>query len=184
MLALIVAGLNFWETHQQHAEARREAQAQSRAVQALVLSGEADAEGRVIELHPLRSGQAIQSLTFSFPHDLRDAPIELAAERPRIEADWITPGLRRALESAHARGAGETTVPVVVSAAFVEDGESRSDVSLYDVGIAWKTGFLAGRQIRLTGVALAQRGLAADASAKLERRWQTRKAALAPPVPN
>ena len=44
--------------------------------------------------------------------------------------------------------------------------------------ITGASGFLGGRQIRLTGLALAKRGLPGDAAPLLQSRWTAAKAAL------
>lgn len=179
VLALVIAGLNFWESHQQHQEDVRRAQAQTRAETAFVVVGEADKDGRFVTLRPLKASQAIQSQRYRFPGEVVDHPIEITAERPRIEADWIAVGLRRVLDGGHARGGGEARVPVVIETTFVEDGDTRLDVSVYQLGVAWKRVFLGGRQIRLTGLALATRGLAGDPAPVLQSRWTAAKVALA-----
>jgi hypothetical protein len=178
VLALIIAGLNFWDSHQQReVDAKRE-QAQSQAASAFVLTGEADGQGRAIALRPLKASQAIQSQRYRFPMDLVDHPVDLTAERPRIEVDWISGGLRRTLDLVHARPNGEARSPVVVETTYVEDGDTRTDISLYQIGFAWKREFLGGRQIRLTGIALSRRGLTGDSSATVEQRWTTARADL------
>jgi hypothetical protein len=179
VLALIIAGLNFWEGRRQHDEEAAREKARSQAAVAFVAVGEADAEGRAIDLRPLKAGQAIQSQRYDFPHDVLDHPVDIAAERPRIQADWIAGGLKRALDAAHAKPTGEARLPVVVETAYVEDGDSQSDVSLYRIGFAWKRGFLGGWQIRLQGIALARRNLAGDPAKALETRWTGEKASLA-----
>jgi hypothetical protein len=179
VLALVIAGLNFWESHQQHQNDVRRALAQTQAATAFVAGGEADRDGRFVSLHALGASQAIQSQHYRFPDEVLDHPVEITAERPRIEADWIAAGLKRALDESHARGAGEARVPVVIQTVFVEDGDTRTDVSLYQLGVAWKRGFLGGRQIRLTGLALAKRSLSGDPGLLLQSHWVAAKAALA-----
>ncbi|HLZ83796.1 MAG TPA: hypothetical protein VKQ54_09535 [Caulobacteraceae bacterium] len=178
VLALVIAGLNFWESHQQHQEDVRRAQAQTQAATAFVVVGEADKDGRFVTLRPLKASQAIQSQRYRFPGEVLDHPVDISAERPRIGADWIAGGLKRALDEGHAKGSGEARVPVVIETTFVEDGDTRTDVSLYQLGFAWKRGLLGGRQVRLTGLALAKRQLPGDPTPLLNTRWTTAKAAL------
>jgi hypothetical protein len=141
--------------------------------------GEADKDGRFVSLRPLRGSQAIQSQRYRFPADILDHPMEITAERPRIEADWIAGGVKRALDDGHAPGTGEARIPVVVETTYVEDGDTRTDVSLYQLGVAWKHGFLTGRQIRLTGLALSRRQISGDPAQLLQTRWVAAKTALA-----
>jgi len=186
VLALIIAGLNLWDSRQQHAlDAAREReraqaeQARAQAQSAFIAVGEADAEGRTISLRPLKTVQAIQSQRYDFPHDVLDHGVDVTAERPRIEADWIAGGLKRALEAAHAKAVGEARVPVVIETVYVEDGDSRTDVSLYRIGFSWKRGFLGDWRVHLRGIALARRGLAGDPAAALDAGWTAAKADLA-----
>lgn len=179
VLALVIAGLNYWEGHQQRAEDVRRARDQSRAAVALVVVGEAQADGRLIALHPLKASQAIQSQRFLFPAELLDRPVDIAASQPRIQTDWIAGGLKRVLDDRHAPPTGEARAPVVVETTYVEDGDTRTDVSLYQIGFAWKRAFLARRQIRLTGIAFLKRMLTGESTATLEQRWTAAKAALA-----
>jgi hypothetical protein len=178
VLALIIAGLNFWDSHQQHAEERRREQTQSRAETAFVAVGEADREGRTITLHALKSTQAIESQRYRFAHDVLDHLTDRTAARPTIEADWIAEGLKRALERSHAPAAGEALTPVAVETSYVEGGDTHTDVSLYQVGFAWKRGLFGGWQIRLRGLSLARRALTGDPAPLVEARWTADQQAL------
>ena len=171
VLALIVAGLNYWETHSQHLEDSRRLIAQSRAATAFVAIGEVDEQGRVVSLRPLKASQAIQSQRYTFPNEIRAGAVEITAERPRIQIDWLASGLKHALDTAHAKSSGEARIPVVIETSYVEDGDTHSDLSLYLVGVSWKHEFLAGRQVRLTGVAISRRGLPGDTGKAVETAW-------------
>jgi hypothetical protein len=179
VLALVIAGLNYWESHQQHAEQVRRDQAQTRAASVFVNVGEADKDGRFVSLHPLRPSQAIQSQRYRFPSEVLDHPMEITAESPRIDADWIAGGVRRVLDDGHAVGTGEARIPVIVETTYVEDGDTRTDVSLYQLGVSWKRAFLSGRQIRLTGLALSRRQIPGDPAQLLQARWAAAKTTLA-----
>ena len=182
VLALVIAGLNYWDSHKQHAEEAKRAQAQTQAAVAFVAVGEADADGKTVALRPLKNAQAIQSERYTFPKEVLDHPMDITADRPRIEVDWVAGGLRRALESVHAKGGGSARMPVLIETTYVEDGDTRTDVSLYQLGFSWKSEFLSGRQIRLAGIALARRNPGADAQGLVEKRWATVKAALSTDV--
>jgi hypothetical protein len=182
VLALVIAGLNFWDSHQEHAaEARREQaqarreQAQSQAETAFVATGDADPQGRAVILRPLKTTQAIQSQRYTFPTDVSGDAKDVTADRPHIELDWLADGLKHALEAAHAKPSGAARVPVVIETVYVEDGDTHTDRSLYQVGFAWKRGFLGAWQVRLRGIALSRRGLAGDAAAALQKPWSSAK---------
>ncbi len=178
VVAVVIAGLNLWDSHQQRAlDARRE-QERIHAATAFVAVGEADAEGRSLNLRPLKAEQAIQSVRLRFPSDVLDHPVDIAAARPRIESAWISAGLKRALETVHAAGAGETRLPVALDTVYVEDGDTHADSSLYQVGVAWKRGFLGGWEFRVLGLSLARRGLSGDTHVMLEQRWLTTRSTL------
>ena len=178
VLALGVAGLNYWDSRQQHAEDERRVEAQSLAAVSFVAVGEADREGRTVTLRPLKNAQAIESQRYGFPKEVLDHPMNITAARPRIQADWVIGGLRHVLEEVHAESSGSARVPVLIDTTFVEDGETRTDVSLYQLGFTWKKAFLSGWRIRLEGLALIRRDPGADAKARMENNWTATKAAL------
>lgn len=171
VLAVVIAGLSYWDAHREHTVAEGQVQAQAQAQAAFILVGSADAKGRQIALRPLRAEQAIQSQRYVFPAAVRETPVDIVAARPRIEADWIAPGLDRALEVAHAKGGGAGRLPVVVVTTYVEGGETLTDRSEYAIGYAWRSRFLLGRQIALQGVSLIRRGVSGDPQGVVDRRW-------------
>lgn len=178
VLALIIAGLNFWESHREHAEAERAAVSQAEARSAFVMTGGADAAGDRIDFRPLNPAQAIQSQQYLFPHAVVDHPIVVSAAQPRVERSWIDQGLRSVLATAQAPSSGEATAPLGVITTYVQDGETYTDGSLYRVGYAWRSQFLGGRKLRLQGVALAQRGVKGDLQAAVEQNWTANRPAL------
>ena len=99
-----------------------------------------------------------------------DHPQEVVAASPQIDLAWIAPGLIRQLDARRAKATGEGLLPVAIVTTYVEDGQKRTDRSLYDVGYAWRPR-LFGRQIRLRGLSLDQRGMAGDLQAKVDRQW-------------
>jgi hypothetical protein len=175
VLALVIAGLNLWESHQQRIEDHRRAATTAQAETAFVATGQADRTGAHVVITPLSASQAIQSQSYVFPSDLLSETKEISAARPQIEAGWIAQGLEAALNAAHVKGPGHGHVPVVISTTYVEDGDERSDTSLYRIGYAWRPRFLGGEQIRLEGLALVRRGLSGDSRAALDARWNAER---------
>ena len=175
VLAVIIAGLSFWDSHHERAQAVQQAQVQDRARLALVIRGSAEGGGKQILLEALQPSQAIQSQRYFFPGAILDHAMEVTAARPQIDADWISAGLIRALDETHVQGDGEARLPVGVATIYVEDGETRVDHSLYWVGYAWRSRFIGGRRIVLQGVALEQRGVTADLQASVNRLWAASK---------
>jgi hypothetical protein len=175
VLALVIAGLNLWESHQQHtAESRRE-QVSAQAAAAFVAVGQADREGRTVAISPLKESQAIQMQRYVFPSDLSASPREISAARPRIDAGWIVEGVRTALQTARVKGGGEGQIPVAIETTYVEAGDERTDVSLYRVGYSWKPRLFGGEQIRLQGLALVRRGVTGDARKLVDARWEAER---------
>jgi len=173
VLALVIAGLNFWQSHQQYLSAQKAAQTQAQARSAFVMTGAANRTGDRIDFHPLNPDQAIQSQTYIFPDALADHPIQLAAAQPRVERAWIEKGLRAALNADHAPGSGAGVAPLAVVTTYVQDGDTYTDDgSLYQVGYAWRSTLFGGRKITLEGVALAKRGVKGALAAEVNRRWR------------
>ncbi len=171
VLALIIAGLNLWESHQQRVDESRRAESSQRAQTAFVAVGQADRDGSHLAIAPLKSAQAIESQTYAFPSNIQGAPKEISAARPQIDVAWVAQGLRAALEDAKVKGAGQGYLPVLITTTYVEDGDQRTDVSLYRIGWAWRPKLFGGEQIRLRGLALVRRNVIGDPRAALQARW-------------
>ena len=159
VLALIIAALNYWDSHKQHADEVRQATAEKRAGAAFVVTGEADASGRRIILTSLKGTQAIQSQRYYFPRAVLDHPMEVTAAKPQIDLGWIEDGLHKASRSGKS---GESTLPVVIITTYVEDGQTLTDTSIYRVGYGWTTGLFGGPKFRLQGIALSRRAVRGD----------------------
>lgn len=180
VVAVLIAGLNYWDNHRDHSQTVRDTAAQARRRAVLVLKGAADATGRRIALTPVSPSQVIESQRYYFPHAILGHAMEVSAASPQIDAAWIEAGLDRALSARRAKGAGEALLPVAITTTFVEDGDTRTDRSLYEIGYAWRSRLLLGREIRLQGVSLVRRGLAGDPQAAAERRWAAHAAGGGP----
>jgi hypothetical protein len=175
ILAVIIAGLNYWDSHREHeAQARREAtQArQTSLAAALTLVGEVQSGGRRLALKPVDPSEVIESQRYVLPRDIVDHPIEVTAQTPGLEAQAVAPGLVRQLSSRRAPAAGTARVPVAIVTTYLAGGEARQDRSLYVVGYAWKRRFMRAPEITLQGLAFRAR-LApnADPQGAVERVW-------------
>lgn len=180
VLAVIIAGLSYWDSHKQHAEAARQAALSEKAHAVVVLRGEADGDGRRLALDPVSSAQVIQTQRYIFPTPILDHPMEVTAAKPQIDLEWIHDGLNRALDAAHAKKSGEARLPVAIVTTYVEDGDTRVDHSVYQLGYRWHSRFLAGRQIALEGIALERRGVTGDLRAQVDRRWTAQSSGTGP----
>ncbi|MHB8284334.1 MAG: hypothetical protein ACYDD1_06630 [Caulobacteraceae bacterium] len=171
VLALGIAALNFWESHHEHVAAEHHEAMQAQAEAAFVMTGAADSAGEKIMIDPLKSAQAIQSQRYVFPTAVLDHEMEVSAARPQIDAAWIEAGLRKSLDAAHVKTAGEARLPVGVITTYVEDGDTRTDSSIYLVGYAYRPKFLTGMKISLQGLSLGRRAVKGDLAAEVNRRW-------------
>jgi hypothetical protein len=180
VLAVIIAGLSYWDSHKQHAEADRQAAETAKAHSAIVLRGGAEDDGRRIALDAAGAGQVIQTQRYIFPTAILDHPMEVTAAKPQIDLDWIAHGLDQSLDAAHAKKTGEARVPVAIVTTYVEDGDSRVDHSVYQLGYRWRSRFLGGRQIVLQGIALERRGVTGDLRAAVDRRWTAQSSGAGP----
>lgn len=98
VIAVIIAILNFWDSHQERKatdQARQAADQRAAIAPAFVLVAAADANGERIRLTPVHADQPIQSQQFIFPTEIRAQPVETAGSA-RIEASWFEEGLRKA----------------------------------------------------------------------------------------
>ena len=180
VLALVIAGLNFWDSHRERViDARREAAAERAASgrSAFVVSGQMEADGARLTFQPLNPAQAIQSQRYLFPRAVLDHAMEVSAARPQIDLGWIEGGLRRKVAERRRVGAGadgEGIVPVGIVTTFVQDGDVRTDQSLYRLGYAWRSRLFGGPRLALQGVSLIRRAVPGDLRRAVE-------AASAPP---
>lgn len=178
VLAVIISALSYWDAHREHAVVEHQVLSQAQAQAAFVLTGVAQNSGRQIALTPLKPTQAIQSQRYIFPAALRANPVDISAASPRIELDWIGPGLGHVLNDVHSPASGEGTLPVAIITTYVEDGEIRGDRSLYRIGYAWQSHFLLGRHVSLEGLSLIQRAFVGDPRSQVERSWATARRTL------
>ena len=176
---MIISGLTFWNSYSErrNAEVERAGEERSADVKArsLVLRGTVDRDGESLELTAAANDQAIQDQTVSFPSALELDAVEVT--NPRIEADWFDGAVREARRAARQRDedAGDERLPVAITTRYVVDGETFTDVALYDVGYAVKDRFLRGGAVQLRGLSFIGRAGADIAQARLDKLWQTRQ---------
>lgn len=170
-LTLVIAGLNLWESHQQRVESARRVAGEDQARTAFVAQGRTEGQGRSLVISPLSAAQAITSQRYVFPSAIQPTTEEITASQPRIDTAWLAPGLGHSVETRRLKGPGHSRLPVVIETTYVEDGETRTDVSLYNIGYDWKPKFLGGEQIRIQGLALVRRGLRGDERKIADTAW-------------
>ncbi len=174
--ALCVALLGYLDSRRERQDARVERTQETRveaARAALVLTGTAAPDGSRVTLSPMRPGQAVQSQRYRFPVAVLDHPMEVAAAQPQIDRAWIASGVVKAAKASGGPAEGEGAMPVGVDTTYVEDGETRTDRSLYRLGYrVEKGGLFAGPKVVLQGLSLERRGAPGDLQAAVEARWK------------
>jgi hypothetical protein len=179
VLALAIAGLNFWSSrHDRAADLRRETAAEHAAGEAhaaLVLKASAENDGARLDLQPMNPAQAVQTQRYLFPRVVLGHAMEVDAARPQIDLAWVAEGLRaeitRERKAGVASADGEGEMPVGVYTSYVEDGQTRTDQSLYRVGYAWRNRLLGGPRVILQGLSLVRRNTPGDLRAAVEAAW-------------
>jgi hypothetical protein len=171
VIGVIIAGLSLYVSHadreRDKQEAAREAQQREQAKSVLVLRGEG--EGGRIRLTPANPDQVVQSQVFYFPSAIRTGPVQITGEG-HIDAGWFAGGLKRALHGSADDGS-EQNLPVGISTTFVEDGDVKTDTSLYQIGFTIHPRLFQGAEVRIEGIALSHRALAGALRAVTDASW-------------
>lgn len=176
---LAIALLSYLDAHRERTteQAQKAAAVRQAPTPApLVLRAQAVNEGARLDLAPMRADQAVQSQRYLFPKAVLDHAMEVAAAQPQVQAAWVREGLLRELDRrAQATGGkppGAGELPMGVITTYVQDGELRTDRSLYLVGYRIDRAGLFGRDhLILQGIALAKRGVPGDLQAAVESGW-------------
>jgi hypothetical protein len=176
--ALLIAALGYWDNHRDRVQAEKERAASEREHQAeakagalkqtFLMTGQAQG-GDMIRLSAVHPDQVIQTQAVSFPGDVRGGS-ETTTGNPRIEAGWFEGGLEKALK---ARGvkAEHGRVPVGVETSYIEDGQAKTDRSIYLVGYALHSRVLRSAKVELEGLSLLRRGLGEDLQKAVDAAW-------------
>lgn len=177
ILALVVAALGWWDSHRERLQQDQEraAEAKVRTAEAkreslktsFLLTGQVEAEGRRVRLSPAHADQVIQTQTVIFPSAVRGDPVETTGN-PRIEAGWFEDGLKKA----GVKAGKPRRVPVGVVTTFVEDGEMKTDRSIYAVAATLQGRLLRGSRLQLDGVSLVGRGIGGDLQGAVDAAWR------------
>lgn len=183
LAALAIAGLGYWDNHrerlrQDHERTaaendRKAAQAEQNKARAqeaqqdvlkhaLLLTG-VPANGE-IRLQPTRAEQVIQTQTLWFPTEVRPDSVATTGS-PRIEARWLEDRLRRVAKR------DDHQVPVGIETRFIEDGQSRTDRSIYLVGFSLHGRLLGGPRLEFEGLSLSRRGVTGDLQTAVNGDW-------------
>ncbi len=175
--ALVIAGLGYWDNHRERIQSDRERAAESRDRQAaarttalkstFVMTGSPTESGDRIRIAAVHPEQVIQTQELWFPTAIRADSLETTGN-PRIEADWIA-RVGKADDKAKTGRA-----PVGVLTVFIEDGQTKTDRSIYYVGYSRERRALRADKVTLEGLSLAQRGVAGDLQKAADALWAAR----------
>jgi hypothetical protein len=180
--ALVVAGLGYWDSHRQRvleqhevAQADRDRAAAAREHDAelkagalkltFLMTGSPSGAGDQLHLAAAHGEQVIQTQTLWFPTVIRADKVETTGN-PRIEADWVADGVRRL---GGKKDSGR--IPVALLTTFIEDGQTRSDRSVYMMGYRLRPRLLGGPRVELEGLSLTRRDVQGDPQTAADQQW-------------
>jgi hypothetical protein len=187
ILALLIAALGYWDNHRDKVQAQKERAEEVQARQAeakagalklsFLMTGQAQGAD-LIRLSPVHAEQVIQTQAISFPSAVRTDTVQTTGN-PRIEAGWLEGGLEKALKD---RGVKDEhgRVPVGVATSYIEDGESKTDRSIYLVGYSLHSRVLRSAKVELEGMSLLRRGVGEDLQKAVDAAWDR---TAPPPAP-
>jgi len=169
VLAVIIAALGLWENHREHAEAAKEHAAELAAgalKSTFIMTGSLDRDGGSVRLTPVHPEQVIQTQTVWFPAAIRSDSVETTGN-PRLEAGWIEEGLRKV--AGHAK---EGRVPVGVQTVYIDDGQTKTDTSVYELAYSLHPRLILGDKVELEGLSLARRGVTGSLQGAVNGLWK------------
>ncbi|HEY8002714.1 MAG TPA: hypothetical protein VIE16_00720 [Phenylobacterium sp.] len=179
IVAVAIAALGYWDSHRERAQTDRERAAAEREHQAeakagalkltFLMTGSPEADGERLKLAPVHAEQVIQTQAFTFPHEVRGDTVQTTGN-PRIEAGWFDGGLYKALHRREDKRL-QGRLPVGVVTVFIEDGQTKTDRSLYLLGYSRHPRVLRSDRIELEGLSLVRRGLGEDVQGAVDGLW-------------
>jgi hypothetical protein len=177
--ALVIAGLGYWDTHRERTltEKERAQEAQEKKAEAkagalklaFLMTGSPEGGGDRLRLASVHAEQVIQTQSLIFPSEVRGDTAETTGN-PRLEAGWIEGGLSKAehgrdVKKPHGR------LPVGVVTVYIEDGQTKTDRSIYLVGYSAHPRILRADKVELEGLSLLQRGVGENVQAAVDGVW-------------
>ncbi|MBS0363943.1 MAG: hypothetical protein JSR98_21430 [Proteobacteria bacterium] len=181
--ALVIAGLGYWDNHREKiqgerekaadarerkAEAQKEAQAGA-AKLTFLITGSAEPGGERLRLTAVHPEQVIQTQAISFPTEVRDHAVQTTGN-PRLEAGWFEGGLAKALHD-HDDKRKSGRLPVGIVTTFIEDGQTKTDRSIYQIGYSLHPRVLRADKAEMEGLSLVRRGVGEDVQGAVDALW-------------
>jgi hypothetical protein len=177
--ALLIAAAGYWDSHHERAltERERAAEAQEKKAEAkagalkltFLMTGSPEGAGERLKLSSVHPEQVIQTQTLTFPSEIR-GDAQQTTGNPRIEAGWIEGGVTKA---EHARGGKGRSgrLPVAIVTSFIEDGQTKTDTALYQLGYSAHPRVLRSDKVELEGLSLIRHGVGGDIQAAVDAVW-------------
>jgi hypothetical protein len=148
LCALVVSALGVWIAWKSSSEDKPTRIVEQRQAIPLTLRAKSDDDGRGLEISPVESSHALESLTVTIKGA---APIEVGSDGT-LDASAI----ESALKDRDKDRKGAASVPVRIDARYVEAGSDHRGGGNYVLRYRWEGGGLfAGRSLRLTGLSRA-----------------------------
>ena len=171
VLALAISAAGYWDSHR---DRERSETAKPVPAAPLLLNATTDGDRTTLSLKPAHGDAVVQTQTLFFPAKVRADTVDTTGNA-RIEAGWIEDGIRKTVPSA--RDAHPPRLPVGIVTEFVDNGTTRRDAAIYDVGYSLRERLLRGRAVELEGITLVHRVPAAAIKAAVDARWTAATAA-------
>ena len=163
--ALLVAGLSYWDGHRERVAADEAHKAEVAGRQTFLMTGAVGGHGAMLRLTAVHPEQVIQTQTVWFPHALRGGSVETTGN-PRIEAGWIEDAVKKAAGKARTG-----RLPVAVQTVYIQDGQTKTDNAVYEVGYSLHPRLILGDKLDLEGLSLARHGVGGDLQAAADQMW-------------
>lgn len=142
--ALIVSAFGVWINWKEKGDSKPTTVVEQRQPIPLTLRGKVEDDGKTLQISPVESSHALESLTLS----VKGAqPIELGSDGD-LDADSLDPILTRQDEAK-----GIHSISVRIDSTYVEMGKDKKASGTYRLSYRWEGGGLfGGRSLRLVGL--------------------------------
>ncbi len=165
VLALVISAASFWDSHQDREKEAVKPVAARAIARPLMLTSNAESEGRTLTLTTPGTTRVIQTQTILFPTALGIDKQDTIGN-PRLDSTWFADALHKAAHEPGKRG----RLPVAIITQYLDDGTPREDSALYEIGYHWRSRLIGSDVPVLEGITLIGRG-AAKLQDRLDARW-------------
>jgi hypothetical protein len=143
--ALIISGLGLWREWHKDGEPETTTVVEKRPAIPLTLRGKSAEGGRILEISPVESSHALESLTLTIAGA---TPIEVGSDG-ELDASAV----ERIVKDRDKDSKGPHSVPARIEARYVEAGADKKAAGNYRLSYRWEGGGLfGGHSLRLAGL--------------------------------